>query len=469
MLKGWTDEPDELELILEAIHDDILIADANGIILKMSKSFETMYGVKREDTIGKTVFEMEERGIFKPSITAIVLNTGEKTTMRQKNSLGRDIVVSAVPILDGDGKILKVISFSRDVTDYLAMQEQYHQMERKIQQYSAELQELRTKVRRKGDIVAESPSMKFLMNLADKVASYDTNVLIAGESGVGKSMLAKYLHQTGSRCQEAFVDINCGAIPENLMESELFGYEAGAFTGAGKTGKAGLIEVADKGTLFLDEISEMPLNLQVKLLKVLQDKSFMRVGGTKLIHSDFRLISASNRNLRQAVERGAFREDLFYRINVINLEIPPLRNRQEDLIHLIARFMEQFNDRYQENKRLSPQVYKHLLNYRWPGNVRELENIIERIIITSNGMEIAEGALPEYLLKTTGEVEPEFFREEPESSEPALSDSVRNLEKEQVIRAYEKHGTTTGVARELGISQPTAYRKVKKYIGIKKK
>ena len=213
----------------------------------------------------------------------------------------------------------------------------------------------------------------------------------------------------------------------------------------------------------------MPLNLQVKLLKVLQDKSFMRVGGTKLIHSDFRLISASNRNLRQAVERGAFREDLFYRINVINLEIPPLRNRQEDLIHLIARFMEQFNDRYQENKRLSPQVYKHLLNYRWPGNVRELENIIERIIITSNGMEIAEGALPEYLLKTTGEVEPKFFQEEPKSSEPALSDSVRNLEKEQVIRAYEKHGTTTGVARELGISQPTAYRKVKKYIGIKKK
>lgn len=468
MGKDWVEGPDELEMILEAIHDDILIADGNGVILKMSKSFETMYGVKREDIIGKTVFEMEERGIFKPSVTAIVLKTGEKTTMRQKNSLDRDIVVSAVPILDGDGKILKVISFSRDVTDYLAMQEQYHQMERKIQQYSAELQELRTKVRRKGDIVAESPSMKFLMSLADKVASYDTNVLIAGESGVGKSMLAKYLHQTGSRFQEAFVEINCGAIPENLMESELFGYEAGAFTGAGKTGKAGLIEVADKGTLFLDEISEMPLNLQVKLLKVLQDKSFMRVGGTKLIHSDFRLISASNRNLRQAVERGTFREDLFYRINVINLEIPPLRNRQEDLIHLIARFMEQFNDRYQENKKLSPQVYKHLLNYRWPGNVRELENIIERIIITSNGMDIAEGALPEYLLKTTGDGEPKFFREEPEASEPALADSVRNLEKEQVIRAYEKHGTTTGVARELGISQPTAYRKVKKYIGIKR-
>lgn len=468
MGKDWIDDPDELELILEAIHDDILIADANGIILKMSKSFEAMYGVKREDTIGKTVFEMEERGIFKPSITAMVLNTGEKTTMRQKNSLGRDIVVSAVPILDGDGKILKVISFSRDVTDYLAMQEQYHQMERKIQQYSAELQELRTMVRRKGDIIAESHSMRSLMSLADKIASYDTNVLIAGESGVGKSMLAKYLHQTGSRCQETFVEINCGAIPENLMESELFGYEAGAFTGAGKTGKAGLIEIADKGTLFLDEISELPLNLQVKLLKVLQDKCFMRVGGTKPIHSDFRLISASNRNLRQEVETGTFREDLFYRINVINLEIPPIRNRQEDLIHLIARFMEQFNDRYQENKKLSPQVYKHLLNYRWPGNVRELENIIERIIITSNGMEIAEEALPEYLLKTIDVIEPKLFSEEPGSSEPALSDSVRNLEKEQILRAYEKHGTTTGVARELGISQPTAYRKVKKYIGIKK-
>lgn len=282
-------------------------------------------------------------------------------------------------------------------------------------------------------------------------------------------MLAKYLHQTGSRYEEAFVEINCGAIPENLMESELFGYEAGAFTGAGKSGKAGLIEIADKGTLFLDEISELPLNLQVKLLKVLQDKCFMRVGGTKPIYSDFRLISASNRNLRQAVERGTFREDLFYRINVINLEIPPLRNRQEDLIQLIARFMEQYNIRYQENKKLSPQVYKCLLNYRWPGNVRELENIIERIIITSNGNEITEDALPEYLLKSMGDREPESFQEELVSFEPALSDSVHNLEKEQIIRAYQKHGTTAGVARELGISQPTAYRKVKKYIGIKKK
>ena len=469
MRKNWIEESDELELILEAIHDDILIADADGVILKMSKSFETMYGVKREDTVGKTVFEMEEQGIFKPSITAIVLNTGEKTTMRQKNILGRDIVVSAVPIMDGNGKISKVISFSRDVTDYLAMQEQYHQIERKIQQYSAELQELRTKVGKKGDIVSESPSMTSLMNLVEKIASYDTNVLIAGESGVGKSMLAKYLHQTGSRYEEAFVEINCGAIPENLMESELFGYEAGAFTGAGKSGKAGLIEIADKGTLFLDEISELPLNLQVKLLKVLQDKCFMRVGGTKPIYSDFRLISASNRNLRQAVERGTFREDLFYRINVINLEIPPLRNRQEDLIQLIARFMEQYNIRYQENKKLSPQVYKCLLNYRWPGNVRELENIIERIIITSNGNEITEDALPEYLLKSMGDREPESFQEELVSFEPALSDSVHNLEKEQIIRAYQKHGTTAGVARELGISQPTAYRKVKKYIGIKKK
>jgi transcriptional regulator with PAS, ATPase and Fis domain len=194
----------------------------------------------------------------------------------------------------------------------------------------------------------------------------------------------------------------------------------------------------------------------------------MRVGGTKTIHSDFRLIAASNRNLRQEVETGRFREDLFYRINVINLEIPPLRSRPEDLINLISRFLEHFNLRYKENKRLSSQVYKRLLNYRWLGNVRELENIIERIIITSDGMEITEEALPDYILKTNEEDESFIPEKNLKTPEPALSDSVRNLEMEQIIRAYEKHGTTTGVARELGISQPTAYRKVKKYMGLKK-
>lgn len=446
----------ELDYILDAIHDDILISDAMGVIIRLSKSFEAMYGVKREDIIGRTVYELEEEGIFKPSITAIVLKTGQKTTMRQKNNIGRDIVVSAVPIKDENGQIINVISFSRDITEYLSLQEQYRELETKIEKFTAEISELRDRVYTEKEIIAESTDMKKVINLALKVAKYDTNVLITGESGVGKTLLARYIHSNSSRSEEAFVEINCGAIPESLIESELFGYEPGSFTGANKQGKMGLIEIANKGTLFLDEISELSLNLQVKLLKVIQDKVFVKVGGTKEVYVDFCLITATNKNLQDELENHLFREDLFYRINVINIHIPPIRQREKDMIELIRYKMKYFNDKYCEKKYLSPTVYNHLLSYKWPGNIRELENIIERIIITAESEEIREDSLPICILNSNDDLQIQ--------ESVILADTLKMCEKQQILKAYNKHNTTTGVAKELGISQPTAYRKIKEYV-----
>ena len=446
----------ELDLILDSIYEDILIADAQGVILRVSKSFESMYGVKREDVIGKTVYQMEEARIFKPSIIAIVLKSGEKVTMRQSNNIGRDIVVTAVPIKDESDEIIKVISFSRDITEFISLHEQYHQLETKMEKYTAEINELRERNSSKLTIIAESDSMKKVVDLALKVSKYDTNVLISGDSGVGKTLLARFIHEKSTRGDESFVEINCGAIPENLMESELFGYEAGSFTGASRKGKMGLIEIANGGTLFLDEVSELSPNLQVKILKVIQDKTFIKVGGTKGTHVDFRLITASNKDLQEQVEKGLFREDLFYRINVINIDIPPLRERPEDIIELTRYKMEALNEKYNDNKKLSPKAYQHLLSYGWPGNIRELENMIERLIITSEAQEIGVESLPPHIMETRGK--------ESTQEGSTLIDALKLCEKQQIERAYSKHKTTIGVAKELGISQPTASRKIKEHI-----
>ncbi|HZK02220.1 MAG TPA: sigma 54-interacting transcriptional regulator [Anaerovoracaceae bacterium] len=445
----------ELDYILDTIYEDILIADGDGVILRLSKSFEKVYEVNRDMVIGKTVFEMEKAGIFKPSITAVVLETKEKVTMSQKNNLGRDIVVTAVPIKDKHGNIVKVISFSRDITEYLTLQEQYRELENKVEKYAVEITELRDLLKIHPEIVAESDEMKRVMNLALKSSRYNTNILITGESGVGKSLLARFIHSNSSRSEEAFVEINCGAIPENLIESELFGYEPGSFTGANKEGKLGLVEVANRGTLFLDEISELSHNLQVKLLKVIQDKSFIKVGGVEKIDVDFCLITATNKNLTGEIENGRFREDLFYRINVLPIHIPPLRDRQADIIKLVNLKLKQFNEKYGESKYLSPKNYNFFLSYSWPGNIRELENTIERMIITSETEEISTECLPQTIQNV----------EENYEEHNKLSEAIDVCEKNMILNAYRKHKTSSGVARELGISQPTAYRKIKKYVG----
>lgn len=448
-LKGHFDE------IIDAVSDDLLISDGQGTVLRVSPSFEEVYGISNEEALGRTVFELEEEGYFRPSIIAKVLRQRTKLTLAQKTNTGRDIVVTATPVYDESGGIRFVVSFSRDITEMVTLQKRYSKLEHKIKQYEGEISKLRRESSA-GELVSHSASMEKIMSIVSQVAEYDINVLLLGDSGVGKTSLARKIHQMSPRAEKAFININCAAIPENLLEAELFGYEKGSFTGADSKGKIGLMEMAHNGTLFLDEISEMPLKLQAKILKAIQDKVITRIGGVKEIKVDFRLIAASNRDLDESVSQGLFRKDLYYRLNVMKIQIPPLAQRKDDIIPLINHFLDQFNEQYGGNKSISPKAMEVLCAYDWPGNIREVSNVIERVYITSSNGVILDTELPEEIAKP--EVSPL-----PGGFEGGLNEAIEQLERKLVTEAFEKYKTTTGVAKCLNISQPTASRKVMKY------
>ena len=304
-----------------------------------------------------------------------------------------------IPIFDEAGNLSKIITTSHDITELVELQN-------KLVSMQSALQEMKTNDGIIYDeIIANNPQMYSVVQMAERLALVDTTVLITGESGSGKGVIAKLLHRIGNRRGAPFIKINCGAIPENLLESELFGYERGAFTGSNREGKIGLFEAAQKGTVFLDEISELPLNLQVKILQVIQEKEIQRVGGLESIPVDVRIISASNKDLEKMVKEGRFREDLFYRLNVVPINIPPLRERPEDIIPMIRTFLHQNNQKYNETKLMDAAAMSILLRYSWPGNVRELQNIIERLVITTKDSTIRPENLPSYINTYEGAAE----------------------------------------------------------------
>lgn len=307
--------------------------------------------------------------------------------------------------------------------------------------------------------IAESPQMKKIKETIEYIKDVDSSVLITGESGTGKEVVFKYICQTSRRKDQPVVKINCGAIPENLFESELFGYEDGAFTGARKKGKAGLFEIANHGTLFLDEISEMSPEMQVKLLRVIQEGEIFRIGGGQTIPVDVRIIAASNKNLEELVECGKFRKDLFYRLNVIRLEIPPLRERQEDIIPLCNYFLDIFNERYGKKKRLTLKAARFLAYLNWPGNIRELENLVENIVV----LEPDEVMRAKHLQSRYGKEGIQKDGTVVVTGVIPYKDALEQMEKQLLQNARDMYGSTRKMATALGVNQSTISRKMRQY------
>ncbi len=445
---------EDLIPILDSIGDGVFIDDASGYGLWINKACEDLYRVTREEVIGKHCTYLEHTGIFSPSVAKQVMEEKKEVSILHQNRDGKRLLTTGIPIFDEEGELSKIITTSHDITELVELQN-------KLESMQNALQDMKTSEGKIYDeIIANNPLMYSVVQMAERLALVDTTVLITGESGSGKGVIANLLHQIGNRKDAPFVKINCGAIPENLLESELFGYERGAFTGSNREGKKGLFEVAQKGTVFLDEISELPLSLQVKILQVIQEKEIQRVGGLGTIPVDVRIISATNKNLEQMVKEGRFREDLFYRLNVVPINIPPLRDRPEDIIPMIRSFLQKNNQKYKESKMMDAAAMSALLRYPWPGNVRELQNIIERLVITTKDSMIRPENLPGYIIRY------ENIKEVSEiniDSTANLKNALDAAEKQILLTALAKHKTTRAMAKNLGISQPTIVRKLAKH------
>ncbi|MFX0561440.1 sigma 54-interacting transcriptional regulator [Tepidibacillus infernus] len=449
---------EELDTIIELSLDGIYVTDGSGYTIKVNKAYERITGIKRNEVLGRHMQELVNEGYFSQSATLLVLKKRKPVTIMQQIKGGISIVVIGTPVFGQDGKIVRVINNIRDVTELIQLKLNLEETKKLKDNYFCELTQLRSQQIKEEGIIVNSISMKQTFELALRIAPVDTTVLILGESGVGKEVMAKFIHNNSKRKGEPFIKINCGAIPPNLLESELFGYVEGAFTGAKKEGKPGLFELADKGTLLLDEIGELPLDLQVKLLRVLEEHEFTRLGGVKPIKVDVRVLSATNRDLQSMVKEGKFREDLFYRLNVVPITIPSLRERKEDIPLLVQHYLTKFNKKYEMHKQISLNALEKLVQYRWPGNIRELVNIIERLVVTVNDSEIGLNHLPVQISQL----------ELAEISLPALEkiplrDAVERVEKILLDRAMKRFGSTRKAAKALGMSQATLVRKLHYY------
>lgn len=446
----------ELDTLINSSYDGMAMVNKDGRIERVNKAFLSMIDLPQDEVLGKNVRELESQRIIYPSVAKLCLHEKREITLIQNTREGQRLLTTASPITDDNNQILRVVVNTRNLTKLNELGRDSREGE-KIRQYLQESPEIEFDDNI-GHIIYNSSIMKEIMSLAQKVSNTASSVLIMGESGVGKEVIARYIHDH-SKDRNSFVKINCAAIPESLLESELFGYETGAFSGAKREGKQGLIERADGGTLFLDEIGEMPLNMQAKLLQVLQEHRVTRIGGVEAIDVNFRLITATNKNLKEMVEKKNFREDLYYRLNVVPIFIPPLRERREDIIPLINYYLKILNKKYDKKIELNRATTGLLYDYDWPGNVRELTNLLERVIITAE-----EKVIDKEFIKAFMEFEKEAqHRQVVVQDIIPLNEAVNQVEKKLLMMAKEKGKTTYQMAELLGVNQSTIVRKLKKY------
>ncbi|WP_282140875.1 sigma-54 interaction domain-containing protein [Cytobacillus oceanisediminis] len=443
---------EDLNFILDTTHSAITITNGEGVFTRLSKSCEKIFGVPESELVGKNAFILEEQGFFSTSVTCEVIRKKRRVTIIQKTAANKTVLVTGTPIFNREKKIEKIINISKDITETDKLASDLKRLQAEHEWMKQELMK-RTQLER-GKVASESPDMKKIIELVHHIANMEATVLLLGETGVGKGYMADMIHSVSNRKDRPFISINCGAIPENLLESELFGYEKGAFTGALKDGKKGLFETAGSGTIFLDEIGDMPVSLQVKLLHVLDDGTVRRIGGTASFKVDCRIIAATNKDIKELVRAGQFREDLFYRLNVVPITIPSLRERKEDLLFLAKMFLDSMNNKYKMKKTFSEEAIRALYDYNYPGNIRELQNMIERLVINTIGDTIEA----EKILEMTEASSPSTQSEEI----TPLKEAVEQLERNMLFTAFQKYKTTRRVAEALKIDQSTVVKKAKK-------
>lgn len=452
-LEHYKEIETQLNLIMDQCFDLIAIIDKNGMPIKVSKSCSKLFGFSHEEIVNTPVQKLESKGILNKSVTVEVLRDRKRRSLIQDTHAGRRLMVTGIPMFNESNEFVGVLNISQDITEIERLNKRLDETQTILDWYRDEVR--KKQIIDKEMIIGKSEVMKNVIDTVKQVVNFETTVLLQGETGVGKGLLAKTIHQMSYRSNEPFIQVNCGAIPENLLESELFGYEKGAFTGASKQGKKGLFETANNGTIFLDEIGEMPLHLQVKLLNVIQEKEIYRIGGNKPIKIDVRIISATNRDLKNQVEEGTFREDLFYRLNVLPIYIPPLRERYEDLPVFINTFLDKYNRKYNVSRVLDSSAYSALESYHWPGNIRELENTIERLTITCNENIIKDSNVLK-IIKPHKQTKYNINKIMP------LKEAKEELEKELILLALKKYKTTRKVGEALDIDQSTVVKKMKK-------
>ena len=441
------------QLIFDSIYNGAIVTDINGRITHFNKPYGAFLGVDPEDQIGRHCTESVDN-----SRMHIVARTGQPEINQSHRIRGQNMVVQRIPI-QKDGEVIAVFGqvMFKDVKDVRKLASELSLLESKVKLYEEELINLRSTRYTFESIIGTSESIKALIIEARRAAANHYPVLISGASGTGKELFAQAIHHAGPRRAHPFVRINCAAIPKDLLESELFGYEKGAFTGAGADGKPGKFELARHGTVFLDEVGDLPLEMQPKLLRAIEDKEFERVGGTRIIQSDFRVIAATNQNLEQMLIDNRFRKDLFYRLNVIPLHIPPLQERRSDILptarHLLKQMAQEAN---LAEIKMDKEVDKALRRYGWPGNVRELSNVLERTMSAIKGDTICLQDLPFHLQRSRNK--------RSDRNQSSLKDVQAQTEKEAIRYALkESNHNKAGAARVLGIHRTLLYKKMKKY------
>ena len=453
----------QFKTVFESSSDGIWICDKNGRVVLINRASEKLGGIKREDIIGKKVSDLiKKKKLYSNYVTDEVIETKRMVSQLQhvKNTT-KTVLCTGIPVFDRNGRVSMVVINERDITQLEALKIQLEETRKEKDRYKNELTELSMLELKKQKVVSESDQMREILRTALKLAHLEvTDILLLGESGTGKGLMAKFIHNNSKRKKKPFIQINCAALPENLLEAEVFGYEKGAFSGAREEGKPGLFELAHEGTLFLDEIGELPFSVQAKLLKYLDDYKVQRLGGIKPKSIDCIIIAATNQDIEKFVEQKKFRKDLFYRLNILTIKIPPLRERPEDIFELANSFLRHYNRKYKQKKKLNPLALSLLQSYSFAGNVRELKNIIKKAVVMSEG-----DVIDTVILSSIGKevLEDRWEVRGSDKKINNLVDMLSALEKEMLKNAMRHCKSTREMARFLNISQPTVVRKLKKH------